>query len=53
MAKEERIGNPYKNLVFRTSGNIRVLVGDKYYTLKYDTENADDKSSNAAESNFL
>lgn len=53
MAKEERIGNPYKNLVFRTSGNIRVLVGDKYYTLKYDTENADDKSSNAAESNFI
>lgn len=53
MAKEERIGNPYKNLVFRTSGNIKVLVGDKYYTLKYDTENADDKSSNAAESNFI
>lgn len=53
MAKEERIGNPYKNLVFRTSGNIRVLVGDKYYTLKYDTENADDKSSNTAESNFI
>lgn len=53
MAKEERIGNPYKNLVFRTSGNIRVLVGDKYYTLKYDTENADDKSSNATESNFI
>lgn len=53
MAKEERIGNPYKNLVFRTSRNIRVLVGDKYYTLKYDTENADDKSSNAAESNFI
>lgn len=42
MAKEERIGSPYKDLVFRTAGNIRVLVGDKYYTLGYnETKNSD------------
>ena len=38
MAKEERIGNPYKNLILRTSGTIKVLVGDKYYTLNYNKE---------------
>lgn len=54
MAKEERIGNPNKNLVFRTSGNIRVLVGDKYYTLKYDADTSNDKNSNSnVESNFI
>lgn len=33
MAKEEIIGSPRRNLVFETSGVIRVKVGDKYYKL--------------------
>lgn len=53
MIREERIGSPRKNLVFQTSGDIKILVGDKYYTLDYnnnkitsesnDSDNSDEK----------
>ena len=43
MAKEEIIGSPRRNLVFETSGVIRVKVGDKYYKLNYDKETTDDE----------
>ncbi len=46
MAREERIGSPYKDLVFRTAGNIRVLVGDKYYSLGYSDTESSDKDNN-------
>ena len=49
---DEVIGHSKKNLVLKTSGNIRVLVGDKYYNLNFrdedekeKTEEEDDKTS--------
>ena len=27
------IGQPKRNLVLKTAGSVRVLIGDKYYTL--------------------
>lgn len=50
MAREEKIGNPYKELILRTSGTIKVLVGDKYYTLNYkeeEEESKDDSEENS------
>lgn len=50
MAKEEIIGSPRRNLVFETSGVIRVKVGDKYYKLNYDKETTDDEDEESIES---
>ena len=53
MAKEERIGNPNKNLVLRTSGAIKVLIGDKYYSLKYSDEDEDENEDDLSNKNSL
>ena len=34
------IGNSKRNLVLKTAGSIRVLVGDKYYYLNFTITNA-------------
>lgn len=51
--KEERIGTPRRNLVLETAGSIRVLVGDKYYTLDFQDKKATKKDGSPAESNFV
>lgn len=53
MAKEEVIGSPRRNLVFETSGVIRVKVGDKYYKLNYDKETTDDEDEESIESKII
>lgn len=53
MAKEEIIGSPRRNLVFETSGVIRVKVGDKYYKLNYDKETTDDEDEESIESKII
>lgn len=53
MAKEEIIGSPRRNLVFETSGVIRVKVGDKYYKLNYDKETTDDEAEESIESKII
>lgn len=53
MAKEEVIGSPRRNLVFETSGVIRVKVGDKYYKLNYDKEITNDKDEESIESKII
>lgn len=49
MAREEKVGNPYKELVLRTSGTIKVLVGDKYYTLNYNNKEEETKDESTDE----
>ena len=53
MAKEERIGNPNRNLVLRTSGSIKVLVGDKYYSLKYSNSEEEEDTETKTENEFI
>lgn len=47
MIREERIGSPRKNLVFQTSGDIKILVGDKYYTLDYNNNKITSESNDS------
>lgn len=53
MAKEERLGSSRRNLVFETSGSIRILVGDKYYPLNFMDSKAEDSNGTPVESNFI
>jgi hypothetical protein len=53
MAKEEVIGSPRRNLVFETSGVIRVKVGDKYYKLNYDKETTNEEDEESIESKII
>lgn len=41
MSGDEFIGNSRRNLVLKTAGSIRVLVGDRYYDLDFRNENSD------------
>lgn len=52
--KDELVGNSRRNLVLKTAGNIRVLVGDKYYNLNFrsDEEEQEDKNEEIT-SNFI
>lgn len=43
MAREEVVGSKHKNLVFKTAGSIRVLIGDKYYNLPFGDDVSNDK----------
>lgn len=53
MAKEEVIGSPRRNLVFETSGVIRVKVGDKYYKLNYNKETTNNEDEESIESKII
>lgn len=53
MAKEEVIGSPRRNLVFETSGVIRVKVGDKYYKLNYSKEESNEEDTESLESKII
>lgn len=52
--RDELIGNSRRNLVIKTAGIIRVLVGDKYYDLDFrsEKEEQDDKNDEIT-SNFI
>ena len=53
MAKEERIGNARRDLVLETANSVRVLRGDKYYTIDFEKGEIKDKSGNTVSSNFI
>lgn len=54
MAREERIGSPRKNLVFETSGDIRVKRGDVYYKLNFeDSEISSDEEHESLNSKII
>lgn len=42
--KDEIVGNSRRNLVIKTAGIIRVLVGDKYYNLNFRDQSNDSKN---------
>ena len=50
MSGDEFIGNSRRNLVLKTAGSIRVLVGDRYYDLDFRNEGSNNKSSEAPNS---
>ena len=43
MAREEIVGSSSRNLVFKTAGSIRVLVGDKYYDFNFSSNGSSNK----------
>lgn len=43
---EHVIGNSKRNLVLKTAGTIKVLVGDKYYSLNFSEEDSSSKNDN-------
>lgn len=45
MSGDEYIGNSRRNLVLKTAGSIRVLVGDRYYDLDFRNENSNNDKS--------
>lgn len=55
MSREEFIGNSRRNLVLKTAGIIRVLVGDKYYDINFRDNNQDNEQdkTNSTESDFI
>ena len=52
--RDELIGNSRRNLVLKTAGIIRVLVGDKYYNIDFrsEKEEQEDKDEEIT-SNFI
>lgn len=49
--RDELIGNSRRNLVLKTSGSIKVLVGDKYYDLNFRNEDKEEKDNNEENTN--
>lgn len=47
---DHAIGSSKRNLVLKTAGSIRVLVGDKYYTLNFKNENEESSENDSSES---
>lgn len=54
MQRDELIGNSKRNLVIKTAGIIRVLVGDKYYDLDFRSKKEEQEDKNEeVTSNFI
>lgn len=52
--RDELIGNSRRNLVLKTAGIIRVLVGDKYYNIDFRSEKEEQEDKdNEITSNFI
>lgn len=54
MQRDELVGNSRRNLVIKTAGIIRVLVGDKYYNLDFRSKKEEQEDKNEeVTSNFI